>query len=141
MKNSGQIESIGRALRKAQKQIDSDNIDPELLKKLNMNKQQFIRFIEKYSERFEDKKIPGGPDGQSPKNENVRMVGKKERQKGKTDGVGNVKLDGESGEKNHSGAKQTPIRKVSPKHRKKLDAYFRAVSEGEKDSAADGSER
>jgi len=114
--------------------IDADNIDPNLLRKLNMNKHEFVKFVEKYNGRVEDKKIPGGVDRQDPESGGPDMVGKKKLQKGKTDGVGNVKFDGDSGEKKDSGAKQTPILKVAPKHQKKLEAYFRAVSEGEKDS-------
>ncbi len=139
VKDDGRIESIGRALRKAQKQIDTDNIDPKLLKKLNMNKQQFIKFIEKYNERFDNKKNLDDADRKTTKNKNLEMVGKTEMQKGKTNGVDNVKLNGESGEKNDSGAKQTSVRKVSPKHRNKLDAYFRAISEGEKNSKSNKS--
>jgi hypothetical protein len=138
VENSGWIKSIGRALRNAQKQIDTDNIDPKLLKKLNMNKQEFIKFVDKYNGRVENKKFSDGIDGKAPQSGDIKMVGKKKQQEGKSNGVGNVKLDGKSGEKKDSGASQTPAGKVAPKHRKKLEAYFRAVSEGEegeKDSA------
>ena len=72
------------------------------------------------------------------------MVGEKKHQKGTAGGVGNVTLDGGSGEKKDSGARQTSVGKVAPKHRKKLDAYFRAVSEGEegeKDSESQTTDR
>jgi hypothetical protein len=129
-----ELQSTGRALEEAQKEVRSQKTDPQLLKELGMTFPQYQAFVEAYTDRFgkikpmlEKTQRPGEALGSA-----FVLPGSRELQSGKgmDDKVGNVK----------GGEKLTPDQikklfesraaKVPPEYRSAVEAYFRAVSEG-----------
>lgn len=125
------MESIGRALKNAQKQIRDDKIDPALLKHLGMDPPQFRKFVKEYTSRYELARRQAEQRDKQRLEGAIEMVGSDELQRSGKAQLGDVTDSEKLKAEQDRQLRETRGRQVSPKYRKKLDAYFRAVSEGE----------
>jgi hypothetical protein len=125
------IESLGRAIDAANKQIRDNKIDPELLKELEMTESEFLKFVKKNTERYEKlqknaaqrKEQTRGPDV-------IKTIGSGEVHKGDPRAETGNLTGGPAGEgQKDRQLRQHRSRRVSPKYQKKFEAFLRSVSE------------
>jgi hypothetical protein len=127
---TGKLESIGRALNVARRQIRNDKVNPELLKDLGMTSRGFRSFVDKYTEKYH--RIRKNLDQAGPREfraGGIDMVGSGSLSEGSStviDGAG----DSRSGTQQDKQLRETRARKVAPEYRKKLEEYFRSVGKG-----------
>jgi hypothetical protein len=128
------LQSIGRVVREAQKDLRDGEVDPELLKSIGMTRAQFAAFVERYAQRIgkveKMKERTSRPAGALPNAFAITGSGRLQRGRG-ADG----KLDDVRGSEKLSPDEirklfEQRARKVSPEFRKQVEAYFRAISEG-----------
>ena len=132
-RQQGNLESLGRLISEARKDLRDGKVDPELLKSLGMTREQFAAFVEKYTQRIG--KVEPMKDSTPRPGGIVRgdfVIPGSDR---KQTGTGlDPKLENVRG-----GEKLTPdevrtlyeqrAAKVSSEYRKQVEAYFRAISE------------
>ena len=127
------LDSIGKVIAEAEKELRDGKVDPELLKALGMSQAQFAAFVEKYTQRIGEVKkmadqtakptgtvvssavIPGNTRQQAGRGVDGRM----------DDVRGSEKLSTDDVRKLYEQRAKT----VSPEYRKQVEAYFRAISE------------
>ncbi|MBN1553775.1 MAG: hypothetical protein JXA11_03450 [Phycisphaerae bacterium] len=124
------LESVGRALDQARRRIEDDDVDPNLLETMNMTLPEFKGFVEKYSRQYKQ----ALQDRRNGKR-SVTVRSPSENAAVEKGGEGKLKnVSGESAVEKHRAIedRRTSPTKVSPEYQKHLEAYLRAVSEGEK---------
>ena len=130
---ASQLQSLGRALDEAQKELRGGKVDDELLKQIGMTPPQYQSFVESYSQLFGKVKpllaVTERPT--ATVNNAFFAPGTQQVQTGKgldsKLGVsGTEKLTGDQMKK----LNESRAARVSPEYRKSVDAYFRSVSEG-----------
>lgn len=126
------LRSLGRIINEAQKRVRAEKVDPDLLKALGMTQAEFGAFVEKYARRFgKTKKMPSETARPTATVSGAfQLTGKSGRQSGK----GVDKKIGSSGTEKLSPDElrklyESRAAKVSPRFRKEVEAYFRAISE------------
>ncbi|MFP4053304.1 MAG: hypothetical protein ACLFV7_05505 [Phycisphaerae bacterium] len=127
------LESLGRALDEAQKQLRDGEVDPELLKKFGMTEKEFKDFVKKYAGKYG--KVRDMLEQTERTNETDRLVvrgGSGDTQEGTgtaddaTGASGREDLSPDEIKKLYESRKGN----VSPEYRKQVEDYFRAISEG-----------
>jgi hypothetical protein len=127
------LESIGRALSQAGRQIRDESVDPALLKKMQMNPEEFRVFVEAYQEKFDE--VRHAPAGEAERvDDGDREFGSREVQRGEgvSDTVGRVTGAEEGPSETDPKAVQQRSQTVSPEYKQDLEAYLRTVSEESK---------
>jgi hypothetical protein len=128
---AARLESLGRALKEANRRIRDDQLDPHLLKDLGLTASQFRAFVEDYTQRFDRIRRAESDNVRRERTGGVEMVGSEQVRKGAGVQVGPAEGTADvKGEKDEQ-LRETRACNVSPEYQKHLDAYFRAVSEGE----------
>lgn len=123
------LKSVGEALDKARRQIKSGDIDPKLLEAMNMTAPQFKDFVEKYTAEY-DKALWKNRENQKETVKASRSIDD-DVQHGVENKTGNVTADASVEKHRAKEDRGTLPADVSPEYRKQLEAYLRAVSEGE----------
>ena len=127
------LQSIGKLISEAQKDLRDGKVDPELLKSLGMTRDQFAAFVEKYAQRIgkveKMKDRTARPDGTI---QGAFVIPGSDRQQqgrgldGKLEDIrGSEKLSKDEIRKLY----EQRASKVSREYRKQVEAYFRAISE------------
>ncbi len=127
------LQSIGKLISEAQKDLRDGKVDPELLKSLGMTREQFAAFVEKYAQRIgkigKMKDKTAKPDGTVQGA--FALPGSDRQQQGR--GLDGTLEDVRGGEKLSTDEirklYEQRAGKVSRKYRKQVEAYFRAISE------------
>ncbi len=97
-----------------------------------MTDQQFRNFVERYTKRFKQLRQKLNGDGKKKYKEGtVKMVGPDGLRKAKRARLSDVTETQVLPDEQDRELRETRSRKVPPKYLKQLDAYFRAVSEGQ----------
>jgi len=136
------LESIGRSVSEAQRQLRDDEVDPALLKKLGMTVRQFKAFIEKYTERFG--RIQPDPERTEQPRKTVKgafkLPGSGELKKGRgVDGrIGNTRGTEDLTSDQIRKLYEAKVKDVSPEYRRHVEAYFRAIAESAGRAAPEG---
>jgi len=135
------LESIGRGLDEAQRQIRDNEVDPELLEELGMTQREFRNFVERYSQRYgrpdENPAQTPDPDGTGPR---VPLPGEEGVQRGsglRTDlgtlqGLADRQSDDLRDLREGGGAE------VPPEYREHVEDYYRAVGAGGANGTSEG---
>jgi hypothetical protein len=128
--SSNNLDTLGRALDEAQKELRDGKVDPALLKQLGMNTDELKAFVEKYSKRVGDLKAQKEKT-ETPGlvvNGNIGLGGTDKVQQGRgTDvdaGAGTEKLTPDQLKK----LNEARANKVPPEYRDEVEAYFKAIS-------------
>lgn len=122
------LESLGRALDEAQRQIRDNEVPPELLQDLGMTPPQYKTFVETYVRRYRELAMQR-TDAQETVRGDVREVGEEGRQRGEGVDVGNRSGSVEMETQQDADARTSNPQDVSPEYREALEAYLRSVSE------------
>lgn len=126
-----QLESLGRALDEAQREIRENKVDPKLLKDLGMTSEQFKGFVEEYSQRYGQIKDAIARTSGGASSGTVQQAGSDKLQTGQGidtkvgDTAGGDKLSPDDLRK----LNEAKTAKVAPEYRKDVEAFFRAISE------------
>ena len=127
------LESLGRALDEAQKQLRDGEVDPELLKKLGMTEKEFKDFVKKYAGKYGKARDMLEETERTDRTDRLVVRGGS----GQTqEGTGTA--DDATGASGREDLSPDEIKKlyesrkgnVSPEYRKQVEDYFRAISEG-----------
>ena len=127
------IQSIGRVISEAQKDLRDGEVDPALLKALGMTRGRFAAFVERYARRIgQVKQMADRTDRPNGTIQGAFAIpGSGARQKGRgTDGrLGDVRGSEKLAPDQIRKLYEQRAKNVSPEYRKHVEAYFRAVSE------------
>ena len=134
-KQQDNLKALGRLIDEARRDLRDGTVDPALLKSLGMTKQQFSAFVERYNQRIgkiaKMQDTTAGPDGAI--RGNLVIPGSAGTQAGR--GVDERMEPVRGGEKLRPDEQrklyEQRARKVSQEYRKDVEAYFRAISEGQ----------
>lgn len=126
------LRSLGRVINEAQKRVRANKVDPDLLKALGMTPAEFGAFVEKYSRRFG--KTRKAPSKTERPGETIGGAFQLTGTSGRRSGKGLDRKIGSSGTEKLSPDElrklyESRATKVSPRFRKEVEAYFRAISE------------
>ena len=135
------LESIGRGLDEAQRQIRDNEVDPDLLEELGMTQPEFRNFVDRYSQRYgrpdENPSQTPRPDGTGPR---VPLPGEEGVQRGsglRTD-LGTVEGPADRQSDDVRDLREGGGADVPPEYREHVEDYYRAVGAGRTDEATGG---
>jgi len=130
--DKARLDTIGRTIDEAGRQIRDNTVDPDLLKKLDMTDQEYKDFVKKYDRRFGQlREKPEQPETTDRTTAGAELVGARDVQTGRStdpgvsDARGGETLTPDEIRK----LNEQKVNQASPEYRKHVEAYLRAISE------------
>ena len=130
------LESIGRSLDEAKRQIRDGQVDPELLKDLDMTPEEFRQFVEEYANRVD--RLRRQLD-RRPGVDRIGAIeiGSDERQAGRgASGAGDIAGTEELTADELRDLYESRMQNVSPEYRKQVEEYYRNIMRQDADQDA-----
>ncbi|MFP4356490.1 MAG: hypothetical protein ACLFUJ_15355, partial [Phycisphaerae bacterium] len=132
------LESIGRTIQEADRNLRDGQVDPELLKELNMTPQQYTNFVKRYVDQFQQVRQSARRGDGQPEPGQVVIHGSEQVQQGQS---GKQELTGteQLSEDEIRRIQQSRLEDISPEYREQVEQYFRNLGQtGRRNPDEDG---